>query len=128
MSLCEELGMVLSLHPLDANELCDIAKKYKNLKIVMAHPAYGYEYIKRLEIVKKYDNVFLDLSGTGIAAYGMLRFGLDKVGKEKILFGTDFPGYNPEMYVRSVLFDKLTDEERDYIFWKNAIRLLEIEE
>ena len=126
--ICEEKEMVVSVHPLDAEEFDKIADEFKNLTIVMAHPAYGDEYMKRLDIVKRHENVYLDLSGTGIAAYGMLRYGIDKVSKEKILFGTDFPGYNPEMYVRSVLYDKLTDEEREYIFWKNAIMLLNVKE
>ena len=120
--------MVVSVHPGDAGEFDSIADEFNNLTIVMAHPAYGDEYIKRLDIVKRHENVYLDLSGTGIAAYGMLRYGIDTVGKEKILFGTDFPGYNPEMYVRSVLYDKLTDEEREYVFWKNAIMLLNVKE
>ena len=108
------------------DEFNKIAKEFSHLKIVIAHPAYSDEYEKRLEVVGKNDNVYLDLSGTGIAAYGMLRYGIDKVSKEKILFGTDFPGYNPEMYVKSVLYDKLTDEEREYIFWKNAVSLLNV--
>ena len=126
--ICEEKEMVVSVHPGDAGEFDKIADEFKNLTIVMAHPAYGDEYMKRLDIVKRHENVYLDLSGTGIAAMGMLRYGIDKVSKEKILFGTDFPGYNPEMYVRSVLYEKLTDGEREYIFWKNAYRLLKLEE
>ena len=126
--LCEEKGMVLSVHPADAEEIDKIADEFKSLTIVMAHPAYGDEYIKRLDTVKRHENVYLDLSGTGIAAMGMLRYGVDIVGKEKILFGTDFPGYNPEMYVRSVLYENLTDTEREYLFYKNACRLLKTEE
>ena len=125
--LCEEKEMVVSVHSAgDVDEFNKIAKEFSHLKIVIAHPAYSDEYEKRLEVVGKNDNVYLDLSGTGIAAYGMLRYGIDKVSKEKILFGTDFPGYNPEMYVKSVLYDKLTDEEREYIFWKNAVSLLNV--
>ena len=92
--------------------------------MVIAHPSYGKDYADMLSVIKKYENLFLDLSGTGIAAYGMLRYGVDVVGKEKLLFGTDFPGYNPEMYVRSVLYERLADDETDYIFHKNAEALL----
>ena len=57
----------------------------------------------------------------------MLWFGIDNVSKGKNLFGTDFPGYNHEMYVRSVLYEKLTDNEWEHIFYKNACRLLQME-
>lgn len=126
--LCNQLSLTVSLHTNTAEECSHIAETFRSLNIVMAHPAYGDEYFSRLDAVKKHDNLFLDLSGTGIASHGMLRFGVDTVGREKIIFGTDFPGYNPEMYVRSVLYEKLTDDEREYIFFKNACRLLDINE
>ncbi len=122
--LCSQLSLTVSIHTSTAEEMSYIAKNFKTLNIVMAHPAYGNEYLSRLEAVKNHDNLFLDISGTGIAAHGMLRYGVDTVGKEKIVFGTDFPGYNPALYVQSVLYEKLTDDEREHIFYKNAERLL----
>lgn len=124
--LCDQFGLTVSLHTSTATECSYLAENFKNLNIVMAHPNYGDKYDARLEAVKKHDNLFLDVSGTGIAAYGMLRYGVDVVGPEKIIFGTDFPGYNPEMYVKAVSYEKLTDSEREYIYYKNACRLLGI--
>lgn len=123
-SACVRLNMVVSLHTTTLDECISIAESFPELQIVLAHPAYNPEYSERLNAVKKYENLYLDLSGTGIAAYGMLRYGIDTVGKEKLLFGTDFPGYNPEMYIRSVLYERLSSDEIDAIFWKNAYRLL----
>lgn len=122
--LCCRKDMILSLHRPPINECVSLAEKFPSLKMVIAHPSYGKDYADMLSVIKKYENLFLDLSGTGIAAYGMLRYGVDVVGKEKLLFGTDFPGYNPEMYVRSVLYERLADDETDYIFHKNAEALL----
>ncbi len=124
--LCNQLGLTVSLHTSTVAECSYLAETFKTMNIVMAHPLYGEKYDARLEVVKKHENLFLDISGTGIAAYGMLRHGVDVVGREKIVFGTDFPGYNPEMYVRSVFYEKLSDTEREHIFYKNACRLLDI--
>ena len=123
--LCDQYGMILNLHEqLDIS--IEIAKAFPHMPVVVAHPGYNEMYLDRLEALKKYDNLYLDISGTGIAATGMLRYGVETVGAERLLFGTDFPGYNPEMYVRSVLFDNLTDDAREQIFWRNAAGLLGI--
>lgn len=125
--LCNQFYLTVSVHTSTPAECEHIAKTFKNLNLVMAHPAYGDEYFARLDVVKKYDNLFLDLSGTGIASYGMLRYGVDIVGKEKIVFGTDFPIYNPEMYVRTVFYEKMSYDELEHILFKNATKLLKLE-
>lgn len=123
-ALCRDLGMVVSLHATE--EGIPVAKAFPTLPVVLAHPGYNPNYDAKLSLIAAYDNVYLDLSGTGIAATGMLRYGVDRVGKEKILFGTDFPGYNPAMYVASVEYENLTYTEKEYIFHKNAENLLGI--
>lgn len=121
-ALCRDLDMVLSIHSPDA--AAPIAKAFPTMPVVLAHPGYNESYRNKLELAGMFDNLYLDLSGTGIAASGMLRFGIDRIGAEKFLFGTDFPGYNPAMYVESVLFERLTDTERESVFHKNAEYLL----
>lgn len=122
--LCSQHNMVLSLHrPLNDNECSMLARRFPNLSIVIAHPGFGQDYLNLLDVVKKHDNLFFDISGGGIAAYGMLRYGIDTVGVDKILFGTDFP-INPTGYVNGVMYEKLTDDEREAIFHKNAERIL----
>jgi len=124
-ALCDSYAMILDLH--ESVEICvEVAKEFPNMPVVMAHPGYNELYMSKLDALKAHENLFLDISGTGIAATGMLRFGVDTVGADRLLFGTDFPGYNPEMYVRSVLFERLTDDEREKIFWRNAAQLLGI--
>ncbi len=123
-SLCTQLNMIVSLHTTTLDECISVAESFPQLKIVLAHPGYNNDYLDRLDAVKKHENLFLDISGTGIAAYGMLRYGIDTVGKEKILFGTDFPGYSPEIYTRAVMFERLSSTETDAVFWQNAHRLL----
>lgn len=91
--LCMQNNMVISIHkPFNIDECGGLAKRFKGLTIVVAHPGYNEDYLNILEAIKKYDNLFLDLSGTGIAAYGMLRHGINIIGANKILFDTDFPG------------------------------------
>lgn len=53
--------------------------------------------------MKKYDNVFLDISAHGCDEEGTVRYAIDKVGADRILYGTDYPGYSPEPYIEGVM-------------------------
>ena len=77
--------------------------------------------------MKMSENYYLDISGTGVFRHGLIRHALDDFGKERILFGTDFPVCNPSVYLGAVLMDiSISDTEREYILNKNAKRLLNI--
>ena len=57
-----------------------------------------------------------------------LRFLIDSVGGDRVLFGTDWP-YDmefdwPVSWILSL--DKITDEEKELILWKNLERLLDL--
>ena len=76
-----------------------------------------------VDMMKKYHNVYYDISAHGIDRKGMLRDAVNKVGKERILYGTDYPGYDPALFINSVIHSGLTDDEQEFIFYKNAERL-----
>ena len=123
--LAQELGMVVNLHLHCLDEARMILKKFPDLKLVIAHPtADRTEYEDRMRLVAKYPNAALDISGSGPNTWGMLRRGINWAGKEKLLFGTDFPIRNPGMYVAGVLYEKLSDEENQAVFAGNFKRLM----
>ena len=45
---------------------------------------------------------------------------------DRLLFGTDYPGIGPASDIAAVMFEPLSDCEREAIFYKNASRLLDI--
>lgn len=127
-TLAQEKGMTVNVHPSTDEDLEKFATLYPHLSIIVAHPRDGADYQENLARMRRHENVCLDLSGTGLFRYGMLRHGLDQVGKDRILFGTDYPICNPGMYVEAVLFENLTDEELEAVMEKNARRLIFKEE
>lgn len=117
-------GMVVSFHTSGLDGMERIAAAHPDVNFVFAHPGDGDQVLRHVEIMKRLDNVSLDLSGTGIFRYGLIRYVVDQVGVERILFGTDYPLCNLQMYVGGVMGEKLTDRERELIFSGNAERLL----
>ena len=119
-------NMVVSLHTIDLKQMEKMAEAHKNVNFVFAHPGEKSFALEHVEVMKRLDNVYLDLSGTGLFRYGLTRFLVDSVGAERILFGTDYPICNLQMYIGAVLGEKLSDRERELIFSGNAKRLLDL--
>ena len=121
----EELGFVANLHinETDLPRLENIASHFPALKVVMAHPGDGQNYLNRQEVIKKYPNLYLDISGTGLFRWGMLRNAVDVLGAEKVLFGSDFPVCSAGMNLHGALSEHLSEEEFKLVMGGNFRRL-----
>ena len=124
-ALANELGMVVNLHLHNLEEAATILRRFPELKLIIAHPtSETKEYNARLELISRYPNAAIDISGSGPNSWNMLRHAIKVAGCEKIIFGTDFPLRNPGMYVAGVLFEELSETERHAIFGGNFARML----
>jgi predicted TIM-barrel fold metal-dependent hydrolase len=121
-----QLGMVVSLHTINEETIDEAVRRYPDITFVAAHPGDKAQFLRHIERIKRYDNYYLDLSGTGIFRYGLIGYGVNAVGSERLLFGTDYPICNPSMYVNAVLFEKLKEKDYDNIFAENAKRILNL--
>ena len=126
LDTADQLHMVVSYHTVveEAEEMDRMIAAHPGLTFVAAHPGQRQDYLRQIERLQRFPNLLLDLSGTGLFRYGMLAYGVNKVGAERFLFGTDFPICNPRMYVQAVCQEHITETDRDLIFHGNAERLL----
>lgn len=128
LDVAGDYGMIFSYHTmLDQQEQMEtMIRENPKVTFVAAHPGQKKEYLLHLERMKKYDNAYLDISGTGLFRYGLLVAGVKAVGAERLLFGTDYPITNPGMYVHAVLGEHISDEDKEKILYKNAERILQL--
>ena len=125
LDVCREYGMVVNMHSMDEDQMDEMVKAHKDVKMVMAHPGEYAKYMRHLKRMDISENYYLDLSGTGLFRHGMLRRGIDEFGAERFLFGSDYPTCNPAMFIGGVALDSLIrEEEKELIFAGNAKRLL----
>jgi len=117
-------SMVVSFHDMAVDTIDEMIERNPDITFVAAHPGEHNAVLRHIERMKKYDNVYLDISGTGIFRWRMLKYAVDQVGSERILFGTDYPICNPGVYIGGVLAEPISDEAKENIFSKNAKRLL----
>jgi predicted TIM-barrel fold metal-dependent hydrolase len=115
-----------------------VAEAFPRLVIILAHLGSAW-WDERVELAKKYDNIFFDTS-QGFAASDRIPYCshrslaeedavriFRKIGVDRIMFGTDFPGLPFQPQVEQVLRLSLTDEEKKMILAENAKRLLRIQ-
>ncbi|MCM1027343.1 MAG: amidohydrolase [Roseburia sp.] len=118
--------MIVSYHTVlgEQEEMERMVAAHPDVIFAAAHPGERQDYDRHLERMMKHENLYLDLSGTGLFRYGMLAYGVRRVGADRFLFGTDYPICNPGMYVQAVLREPLTEREKEQILFRNAERLL----
>jgi predicted TIM-barrel fold metal-dependent hydrolase len=123
-SLAQDLEVPANIHPHELSQIDDICTRFPELKVVIAHPTNGKAtFLERVELVAKHKNLHLDISGSGIIRWQMVRKGIDVAGKGKILFGTDVPISNPAVYVEGVKFENLTEGEFKAVFQDNFLNI-----
>ena len=118
-----ELEMTVNLHPSSLEDLDELLTAFPGTWFVIAHPESTYGISGTYTLAQKHKNMFIDLSGSGLFRMGMLRKGVDIMGAERILFGTDYPICNPAMNVAGVLFEELSETEQKMILHDNFLNL-----
>ena len=103
----------------DATDIAELARNYPDAMIIMAHFSVGdWEY--GIKAVKGFDNVYLDMSGTGVDL-GSVEMAVKQVGGRRVVFGTD----NLILAALGKLSGAMIDEEtRELISSANILRLL----
>ena len=123
-----EYGMIVSYHTMpEWPEQTEVmVGSNPGVTFVAAHPGQKADYLLHVERMKKFPNLNLDISGTGLFRYGLLAALEQTVGSDRVLFGTDYPICNPRMYVQAVLGEHIPDEDKEKILFGNAKRILGI--
>lgn len=123
MDAADHYGMLCSYHTPFDFDMEEMLTAHPHVTFIAAHPGDAARVPEHIERMRRHENLCLDLSGTGLFRFGLLRHLIAEVGAERILFGTDYPICNPRMYVQAVFGEDISQEERDMVLWKNAERL-----
>ncbi len=99
-----------------------LAREYPNMTFLLGHSAPG-ETDVAIKLAKELPNVYLELCDTG-RLNGMIGKMVREAGSVKVLFGTDFPWYDPNYMLGSVLFSGIGDDDIVNIIRNNAVRLV----
>lgn len=124
LDTAEQYGMVCSYHTPFDYDCKKMIDRHPGMTFVAAHPGDRQRVAEHIELLQSCPNLCLDLSGTGLHRFGMLKRLVGQVGADRLLFGTDYPICNPGMYVQAVYGEELRPVDREMIFHGNAERIL----
>lgn len=93
---------------------------FPDTTFILAHSGC-FEFENMVELLMNHQNVYTDIS---IQPAEHIKTLIEKIGSERILFGTDYPFVTQAFSILSVLRATENEDERTYIFSKNAKRLL----
>ena len=97
-------------------------KRTKDLKIIIPHLGMlGGNPLDFLQTFKQRENVFFDTALAGTEA--IMRF-IEKIGKERILFGSDIPFGTMKRELEKILSLPIGDDDKEWILSKNLKRLM----
>ena len=104
--------------PADAAELAAICP---DVKLVLAH--LNNIGLRGIEIIRPHKNILVDTSG-GDPLAGFVRAAVDRLGAERVVFGSDMPCRCFGSQLGKVLNGSLTSAEQEQILRLNAASLL----
>ena len=106
--------------------ILNLRRRFPRLQIICAHFGGWSEWDSAAELLPG-NGLIVDTSSSLYrwsgkkAAEAVRRF-----GPENVLFGTDYPMWNPREEIQRFMQLDLTDCEREDILWNNAARLFEL--
>ena len=97
-----------------------ILDAFPDTTFILAHSGC-FEFEGMVNLLKEHQNVYTDIS---IQPAEHIKNLIEKIGVDRILFGTDYPFVTQAFSILSVLRATKNEDERNLIFTKNAKRLL----
>ena len=106
----------------------EIAADFPRLTIVMAHPSWPWTE-EAIAVLLHKKNVFLDVSGWKPKYIPQsLKHEMSRRLQDKVIFGSDYPGWSPGQCLDELEMEGLKPNVAEKIFYKNALRVLRLEE
>ncbi len=106
------------------NQMKPVLEKYPNLTVIGAHFGGWSIWSEATEQLKDYPNFYVDCSSSLYAISPQTAKELIAAyGTHRVLFGTDYPLWEPKTELERFMQIDLTDKEREDILYNNAVRL-----
>lgn len=132
--LCERDGLPILMHTGDSrydnsnpNRLAPILKIYSGLTVIGAHFGGWSIWRQAVKELGPLPNLYVDCSSSlpYLSETEAKRI-IECYGTQRVLFGTDYPMWEPSTEVKAVMKLGLSESELDDVFYNNAAKLFGI--
>ena len=107
-------------------ELRMLAPAFPGAQFIIAHAGASYRLAAEVvDLAAEFGNIWLEINYTSVP-FGMISYLIRHAGAEKVLFGTDTPMRDPAPVLGWVVYDHISDSEREAVLGGNFLRLTEL--
>lgn len=106
-----------------ADDMRKVAERYPDVRLILGHSCYG-AWEKAIRLAAEFPNVYLELTAA-YHVYGLIEWMCRDAGSKKVLFGTDYPWFDPMVAAGCVVFAHIEQDEMKDILYNNARRLID---
>ena len=118
-SFANERKAVILMHPQHMRQMPTFADKYPDMKLIVAHIG-SKDWVDVIESAK-HGNIYADTSGGASSKNHIIEYAVNRIGSEKLLFGTD--AYSFAFQFGRIALSELSMTDKENILWKNAVKL-----
>ena len=115
-SFANELGCFVLMHNDKIPDMVYFADKYPNMNLIIAHLGSD-EHVEAI-LNAKHGNIYTDTSGGRSYFNNVVEYAVEKVGSEKIFFGTDT--YSCGFQMGRIMYARISEKDKENIFYNNA--------
>lgn len=119
----DTLGKPMRKTHSDPRDTCSIARRFPETKVIMAH-LYGFGLRGVLE-AQGLPNLYIDTSSC-LPFAGLLEYAVEKLGPERILYGSDIPIRELGQCIGRVNGAEISDSAKEKILYSNAETLFDL--
>lgn len=129
MNHAAELGFPVLVHSGDRSvclpRVVGAAARRTDATILMGHMGGFFHAREAVDVAAEHDNVVLE---TSVMPYPhRIREAIDRLGADRVVYGSDMPAANPVVELEKLRVLDLTDAERSRVLFQNAADLLGLE-
>lgn len=103
-------------------QIADVAVRFPDIPVIMGHMAKTEVYQHAVASALRSPNIYLETSGCNIT--NIIEDAVRKVGADRVLFGSGWPGMSPHAELSKIDRLKLSQEEKEKLLWRNLDSLM----
>jgi predicted TIM-barrel fold metal-dependent hydrolase len=128
MEFCEQHGLSIAIHSGDRCclpwQVGQIARRFPTVPVIMNHMGFRYYVDGAINVALETPNIYLDTVLVSMPGY--LKMAVDKVGADRIIYGSDFPVGHPSSAIAALKAANVGAEAEKLIMGDNLARIMKV--
>jgi uncharacterized protein len=126
MQEAHDLGIPVSIH--SGSQFClpwqiaRLARRFPDVPVIMDHMGWRYYIDGAIDVAMEQPNILLETALVGMPGY--IRMAVDKVGGDRVIYGSDYPTGHPSSMIANIDAANLSPDDRALVMGGNLARIL----